>query len=199
MEVFSRGRVDGHRWWSCEDCLGLGFVIGLWFCCVCGWSSGRGNGVDFKHGDIDIIPPLATYPTGVNSSSQRIRIISINIRTPHGTSRAHLFALGFREVEAWDADCEGAVLLAFTAGNDEGCCCVGEFGVGSCGGGGWFEWRIVENGAEVAAGEVADEVEGVVVSDGGGWEAGGFVAGGCCGFGGGGVVVDCSVCTVVVV
>lgn len=64
----------------------------------------------------------------MDGSCERVRVVAINVCAPDGAARADLLALLFGEVEAWDADGQGAVLLALVAWYRERCGCVGQLG-----------------------------------------------------------------------
>lgn len=65
---------------------------------------GCGVGVDFEHGDVNAVAPLAADPAGVDGGGEGIGVVAVDVCAPEGATGADLFALGFAEVEAGDAD-----------------------------------------------------------------------------------------------
>ncbi len=63
-----------------------------------------GGGVDFEHGDIDAVAPFTADPAGVDGGGEGVGVVAVDVRAPERATGADLFALGFAEVEAGDAD-----------------------------------------------------------------------------------------------
>ena len=101
-----------------------------------------------------------------------IGIVGVDVAAPEGTTATDLFAFLALQVQAGDADGEGAVFLAGEAGERSRGGDVAELGafVGSVGRRGGDD-GCVKGGAEMVAGEVFDAVEDGFAAYGDGWLA----------------------------
>jgi len=159
-------------------------------------------GSDFQHPRLDPLTPRPAHPARMHGRGQRVRVVRVHPRAPDGASGTDAFAVRVREVEARDADSEGAVGFAVAARDDVLAARARGFRRrwGGFAGRG-FEGGAVEDGAEVAAGEVLGRgFEGAVVDcDCGDARGGWFRDRGSRGGGFGVVVVDGAVGVMVVV
>lgn len=84
MEIFTRNREHGRCRCGCEDGL-----LAIWFV------ADSSRGVNFKHGDVHVVAPLAAYPSGVDGGRKGVRVVAEDVCAPDRATGADLFALDF--------------------------------------------------------------------------------------------------------